>query len=57
MFGMSIEREMVESFTGELGNMVAGNLCTILEKEGLILIFPPDRDDRNNEILRFQTGI
>ena len=26
MFGMSIEGEMVESFTGELGNMVAGNL-------------------------------
>ncbi|WP_438318551.1 chemotaxis protein CheX [Sporosarcina sp. FA9] len=42
MFGMSIEGEMVESFTGELGNMVAGNLCTILEKDGLILdISPP----------------
>lgn len=33
MFGMNIEGEMVESFTGELGNMVAGNLCTILEKD------------------------
>jgi chemotaxis protein CheX len=42
MFGMSIEGEMVESFTGELGNMVAGNLCTVLEKNGLILdISPP----------------
>ena len=42
MFGMSIEGEMVESFTGELGNMVAGNLCTVLEKDGLILdISPP----------------
>lgn len=42
MFGMSIEGEMVESFTGELGNMVAGNLCTILEKGGLVLdISPP----------------
>ncbi|MER2090744.1 MAG: chemotaxis protein CheX [Sporosarcina sp.] len=42
MFGMSIEGEMIESFTGELGNMVAGNLCTILEKDGLILdISPP----------------
>ena len=42
MFGMSIEGEMVESFTGELGNMVAGNLCTLLEKDGLILdISPP----------------
>lgn len=42
MFGMSIERETVESFTGELGNMVAGNLCTVLEKDSLILdISPP----------------
>lgn len=42
MFGMTIEGEMVESFTGELGNMVAGNLCTLLEKDGFILdISPP----------------
>jgi chemotaxis protein CheX len=42
MFGMSIEGEMIESFTGELGNMVAGNLCTVLEKNGLMLdISPP----------------
>lgn len=42
MFGMTIEGEMIESFTGELGNMVAGNLCTVLEKNGLILdISPP----------------
>lgn len=37
MFGMNIEGEMVESFTGELGNMVAGNLCTVLEKDDFIL--------------------
>lgn len=42
IFGMSIEGEMIESFTGELGNMVAGNLCTLLEKDGLVLdISPP----------------
>lgn len=42
MFGMSVEGEMVESFTGELGNMVAGNLCTHLEKNELLLdISPP----------------
>lgn len=42
MFGMSIEGEMIESFTGELGNMVAGNLCIALEKEGVNLdISPP----------------
>lgn len=42
MFGMHIEGEMAESFTGELGNMIAGNLCTILEKDDLTLdISPP----------------
>lgn len=42
MFGMKIEGEMIESFTGELGNMVAGSLCTLLEKEKLTLdISPP----------------
>lgn len=42
MFGMSIEGEMIESFSGELGNMIAGNLCTVLEKDGLKLdISPP----------------
>ncbi|WP_039041745.1 chemotaxis protein CheX [Sporosarcina sp. ZBG7A] len=42
MFGMTIEGEMIESFTGELGNMVAGNLCTLLEKDALNLdISPP----------------
>lgn len=42
MFGMTIEGEMIESFTGELGNMIAGNLCTILEQGGLSLdISPP----------------
>ena len=41
MFGMSIEREMVESFTGELGNMVAGNLCTVLKDSLILDISPP----------------
>ncbi|WP_432355161.1 chemotaxis protein CheX [Sporosarcina sp. A2] len=42
MFGMKIEGEMIESFTGELGNMVAGNLCTLLEKDEMTLdISPP----------------
>lgn len=42
MFGMNIEGEMIESFIGELGNMVAGNLCTVLEKDGLTVdISPP----------------
>ncbi|MBD7945237.1 chemotaxis protein CheX [Psychrobacillus sp. Sa2BUA9] len=42
MFGMPLEGEMLESFTGELGNMIAGNLCTTVAQEGLeIDITPP----------------
>ncbi|HHY73527.1 MAG TPA: chemotaxis protein CheX [Bacillus bacterium] len=42
MFGMPLEGEMLHSFTGELGNMIAGNLCTIVAQKGLeIDITPP----------------
>lgn len=42
MFGMPLEGEMLESFTGEFGNMMAGNLCTQVGQEGLELdITPP----------------
>lgn len=42
MFGMPLEGPMLESFTGELGNMIAGNLCTYAGQESLELdITPP----------------
>lgn len=42
MFGMPIEGEMLESFTGELGNMISGNLCTFAAQSGIELdITPP----------------
>lgn len=42
MFGMPLEGEMLQSFTGELGNMLAGNLCTIVAANGVeIDITPP----------------
>lgn len=42
MFGMPLEGEMLESFTGEFGNMFAGKLCTIVGQESLDLdITPP----------------
>ena len=42
MFGMPLEGAMLESFTGELGNMIAGNLCTFAGQESLDLdITPP----------------
>ncbi|KFZ43758.1 chemotaxis protein CheX [Anoxybacillus flavithermus] len=42
MFGMPLEGEMLESFTGELGNMIAGNLATIVSQKGITIdITPP----------------
>ncbi|GMB08304.1 chemotaxis protein CheX [Thermolongibacillus altinsuensis] len=42
MFGMQLEGEMLESFTGELGNMIAGNLATIISQKGITIdITPP----------------
>lgn len=34
MFGMPIEGELLESFTGEFGNMVAGSLSTHIVEQG-----------------------
>ncbi|WP_456275774.1 chemotaxis protein CheX [Bacillus sp. AK128] len=42
MYGMQLEGEMLESFTGELGNMIAGNLATNASQNNLIMdITPP----------------
>lgn len=55
MFGMPLEGEMLESFTGELGNMVAGNLCTIVGQSGLDLdITPPTVMVGNTKLYGFQ---
>lgn len=35
MFGMPLEDEMLASFSGELGNMIAGNLSTHIVNEGV----------------------
>ncbi|RLL46685.1 chemotaxis protein CheX [Oceanobacillus piezotolerans] len=35
MFGMFLEGEMLTSFSGELGNMIAGNLSTNIIQNGL----------------------
>ncbi|MFZ3577038.1 chemotaxis protein CheX [Virgibacillus sp. DJP39] len=35
MFGMALEGEMLTSFSGELGNMIAGSLSTNIVKEGI----------------------
>lgn len=42
MFGMSLEGEMLDSFTGELGNMIAGHLATSIANKGVEMdITPP----------------
>ncbi|WP_421379108.1 chemotaxis protein CheX [Bacillus salacetis] len=42
MFGMPLEGEMLESFAGELGNMIAGNLSTQISQLGHSMdITPP----------------
>ncbi|WP_445493055.1 chemotaxis protein CheX [Niallia sp. 03133] len=42
MFGMALEGDMLESFSGELGNMIAGNLSTFVSKNGIEMdITPP----------------
>jgi chemotaxis protein CheX len=42
MYGMLLEGEMLESFTGELGNMIAGNLATNASQSELLMdITPP----------------
>jgi|SRR5690625_4010165 len=42
MYGMPLEGEMLESFSGELGNMIAGTISTNISKSGAdINITPP----------------
>ncbi|PKG24074.1 chemotaxis protein CheX [Niallia nealsonii] len=42
MFGMLLEGEMLESFSGELGNMIVGNLSTFVSQNGIEMdITPP----------------
>lgn len=42
MFGMPISKDMLESFAGELGNMIAGNMSTNISQDGYMIdITPP----------------
>ncbi|WAA13264.1 chemotaxis protein CheX [Fervidibacillus halotolerans] len=42
MYGMKLAGDMLESFSGELGNIIVGNLITNMSKNGLnIDITPP----------------
>lgn len=35
MFGMAVENDMIASFSGELGNMIAGSLSTNIVEQGI----------------------
>lgn len=37
MFGMALEGEMLSSFAGELGNMIAGGMATNLAEDGVFI--------------------
>lgn len=55
MFGMPLEGEMLESFTGELGNMFAGNLCTHVGEQSFnVDITPPTVLVGNTKLLGFE---
>ena len=54
MFGMELEGDMLESFTGELGNMFAGNLCTQMGLDSLnVDITPPTVMVGNTKLFGF----
>lgn len=37
MFGMALEGEMLKSFSGELGNMISGGVCTNIFSKGVTI--------------------
>lgn len=37
LYGMSLEGDMLESFVGEVGNMVGGNMCTYASNQDISL--------------------
>src|SRR5699024_7800390 len=41
MYGMPLEGEMLTSFSGELGNMIAGGLSTSIAQDGTFLDITP----------------
>ncbi|MGR9049973.1 chemotaxis protein CheX [Halobacillus faecis] len=57
MYGLSLEGEMLSSFTGELGNMIAGNLAThVSEHEVSIDITTPTVIGGKRKVEDFSKG-
>lgn len=58
LFGMGIADDMLDSFTGELGNLVGGNMATNASNEGVTLdITPPTVMVGKTKLHGFNTAI
>lgn len=58
MFGMEVNGDMLLSFSGEFGNMVAGNLSTFVVQDGYnINITTPSIIKGNAKVAGHQLGI
>lgn len=57
MFGMILEGDMLQSFIGEFGNMVAGQLATNISQKGFRMdITPPHAEARPELMDRLHCG-
>lgn len=58
MFGMALEGEMLHSFVGEVANMVAGNMCTMISQKGRkVDITPPTIMEGEMKLYGFEKAI
>ncbi|UCZ53538.1 chemotaxis protein CheX [Bacillus shivajii] len=58
LYGMELEGDMLESFTGELGNMISGNMVTNTSEKGVSLdISPPTVIVGNSKYTAFEKSI
>lgn len=58
MFGIALEEELLQSFAGELGNMIVGNLSTILATNKIEMdITPPTILVGNTKLYGFDKAL
>lgn len=58
MFGMFLEGEMLHSFVGEVANMVAGTMCTLIYQKGKkVDITPPTIMEGEMKLFGFEKAI
>ncbi len=58
MFGMALEGEMLHSFVGEIANMLAGSMCTLISQKGhRVDITPPTIMEGEMKLFGFEKAI